>query len=493
MKKLLSLMLCIVLLCLALVGCKQDVIGEYLPNYQTGAVTDDQIEKLNFYIITGEGTSPDAIITVPQNINTYLKEKYHIELNIHYLTESASESQLKSYADTVYNDLNTNVEAERPDIVLINSADMFDKLYADNQLLALNTAPFDFYNGDYRALNKIIDPNLLAASMVDNAYYTVPNNHVIGNYEYIVIDKAMARDTLHFSNEEIEAMTTEDSLEELKNAITEYNSNLDVNDYVKVITNGYYTDYEALQYVNLQNNEASESKVNFVNIKAYPNATKEQAFLSAFAIIKHIDDNSDPTKYSEEKVAILNNHYTKCMKIIYALNNDPEFKNMLQYGYVGTNYNFVTNEKHENTNYITLNTNQTVRYEMNNIHTGNPFISYYCESISWNEATHDGWLRQNADSKTPSAKLQAEASNLTFDGTVLTGSAFELLKYGSVFSDITISWTTDNEYAVIENGKVVFVNNTENATVDAIFKATLSCAGASLEKTFEIKVELESE
>ena len=44
-----------------------------------------------------------------------------------------------------------------------------------------------------------------------------------------------------------------------------------------------------------------------------------------------------------------------------------------------------------------------------------------------------------------------------------------------------------------ENGKVVFVNNTENATVDAIFKATLSCAGASLEKTFEIKVELESE
>ena len=365
MKKLLSLALCIVLLCLALVGCTQDVIGEYLPNYKTNTVTDDQIEKLNFYIITGEGTSPDAIITVPQNINTYLKEKYHIELNIRYLTESATESQLKSYADTVYDAMNTTVESERPDIVLINSADMFDKLYADNQLLALNTAPFDFFNGDYRALNKIIDPSLLAASMVDNSYYAVPNNHVIGNYEYIVIDKAMARDTLHFSNEEIAAMTTEESLEELKAAITNYNADLDVNDYVKVITDGYYTDYETLQYVNLQNNEVSKNKVNFVNIKAYPNATKEQAFLSAFAIVKHLDDNSDPNKYSEEKVAILNNHYTKCMKIIYALNNDAEFKNMLQYGYVGTNYSFVTNEKHENTNYINLNTNQTIKRHQN--------------------------------------------------------------------------------------------------------------------------------
>ena len=492
MKKLLSLMLCIVLVCLALVGCKQDVIGEYLPNYQTGAVTDDQIEKLNFYIITGVGTSPEAMITVPQNINTYIKEKYHIELNIHYLTEFATDSQPKSYADTVYDHLNTTVEADRPDIVLINGLDMFDKLYADNQLLSLNAAPFNFYNDDFRALNKIVDPGLLAASMVDNKYYAVPNNHVIGHYEYIVIDKAMARDTLHFSNEEIAAMTTEDSLTELKNAITAYNSDLNVNDYVKVITDGYYRDYETLQYVNLQSNENSENKVNFVNIKSYPNATKEQAFLSAFAIIKHLDDNSDPTKYSEEKVAILNNHYTKCMRIVYALNNDSELKNMLQYGYVGTNYTFVTNEKHENTNYINLNKNQTVKYEMNNIHTGNPFISYYCNDISWNEATHDSWLRQNADAKTSSDKLAIESDNLTFDTTVINGTSLSLPVCGSDFSDVEISWSGDGEYATIENGVVTFINNTENATVDAVLEATLSCEGVSLKITFKIKVQLEN-
>lgn len=488
MKKLLSLLLCIVLVCLTLVGCAEDVIGEYLPNYQTGAVTDDQIEKLNFYIITGEGTSSDAKITVPQNINTYLKEKYHIELNIHYLTEFATETQAKSYADTVYDAMNTTVESERPDIILINSADMFDKLYADDELLALNAAPFDFYNVDYKSLNKTLDPTLLAASLVDNAYYTVPNNHVIGHYEYIVIDKAMARDTLHFSEDEIKAMTTIESLEELKNAITEYNSELDVNDYVKVITDGYYADYESLHYSNLQNNETSTNKVNFVNIKAYPNTTKEQAFLSAFSIVKQLDDDGDPTKYSEEKVAILNNHYSKCMKIIYALNSDAELKNMLQYGYVGTNYSFVTNEKHENTNYITLNTNPTVRYEMNNIHTGDPFISYYCESLSWTESVHTSWLKQNADAKTPATKLETEAAKLVFDNSVVDGSAYDLPAFGATFSDVEISWSSDSAYATIADGKVVFSNNTEAATVDAVIKATLNCAGLTVEKTFTIKV-----
>lgn len=487
MKKLLSLLLCIVLVCLTLVGCAEDVIGEYLPNYQTGAVTDDQIEKLNFYIITGEGTSSDAKITVPQNINTYLKEKYHIELNIHYLTEFATETQAKSYADTVYDAMNTTVESERPDIILINSADMFDKLYADDELLALNAAPFDFYNVDYKSLNKTLDPTLLAASLVDNAYYTVPNNHVIGHYEYIVIDKAMARDTLHFSEDEIKAMTTIESLEELKNAITEYNSELDVNDYVKVITDGYYADYESLHYSNLQNNETSTNKVNFVNIKAYPNTTKEQAFLSAFSIVKQLDDDGDPTKYSEEKVAILNNHYSKCMKIIYALNNDVELKNMLQYGYVGTNYTFVTNEKHENTNYITLNTNPTVRYEMNNIHTGTPYISYYCEDISWNELIHNNWLRQNADAYEMRRLLEIEAGKLVLESTANNGASIQLPTCGIDLAVVDISWSSQNSYVTVTNGTAVF-NNSEETNVEAILKATLSYAGVTYEKTFTIQV-----
>ena len=74
MKKLLSLMLCIIFVSFALVSCAEDIIGDYLPNYNTNTVTDDEVEKLNFYIITGDSTAADAKTTVPQNLNAYLKE-----------------------------------------------------------------------------------------------------------------------------------------------------------------------------------------------------------------------------------------------------------------------------------------------------------------------------------------------------------------------------------------------------------------------------------
>ena len=51
MKKLISLILCIVLVCFALVSCKQDEIGEYLSQYTNNNSSNDVVEKLNFYII----------------------------------------------------------------------------------------------------------------------------------------------------------------------------------------------------------------------------------------------------------------------------------------------------------------------------------------------------------------------------------------------------------------------------------------------------------
>ena len=76
MKKLLSLLLCIVFVCFALIGCAQKEIGEDLDKYKPNKTTNDKIEKLNFYIVTGDATSNEAKITVPQNINAYIKEKY---------------------------------------------------------------------------------------------------------------------------------------------------------------------------------------------------------------------------------------------------------------------------------------------------------------------------------------------------------------------------------------------------------------------------------
>ena len=101
---------------------------------------------------------------------------------------------------------------------------------------------------------------------------------------------------------------------------------------------------------------------------------------------------------SEEEREVLKQYYQKSMNIILALNNDKTLRNMLQYGYVGTNYKFIKNlENNTNTNYITLNGGD-VAYNMNLYYTGNPYIAYYCNSIGWNEEVYANTIRQNAES-----------------------------------------------------------------------------------------------
>ena len=398
MKKLLSLMLCIVLVCLALVSCGEDVIGEYLENYNTDTTTDDQIEKLNFYIITGDNTSEEARFTVTNNINNYLKEKYAITLNIVYCTAA-------EYATKVSGALASTTEEGRPDIILINSYEFYNA--NQSELVSLNGY---YASRDYRSLNTIIDPSLLEVSAEsveggDPIYYTVPNNHVIGEYTYIVIDLSMARDKLHFSRAELEAMNTAESIQPLEEAIRTYYTTQQgktepelselVSQHVKVVT-GSYADKQLLEY-NVQSTadiKENDLKKNIVNISSYPETTKEEAHLSAFAIVKHLNDEGNNT---EEQQAVFDNHYNKCMKIIYALNTDAQFKNMLQYGFVGVNYKFIKNDKNENTDYIQLVYGNAITYEMNNIHTGNIYISYFCNEKGWNDQTLSDIKKQNAD------------------------------------------------------------------------------------------------
>lgn len=567
MKKLLSTVLCIVLICFALVGCGKDIIGEYLENYNTNTVTDDEIAKLNFYII-GDEISSAAKTTVPQNINAYLKEKYKIALNIVYCTA-------ENYEATVNSALTNTKEEDRPDIVLINNKNMFDSLYAGNNLTSLN----DFYNTPaFKSINTIVDDVILAASAVyeEDAgmiYYTVPNNHVIGEYQYIVIDKAMARDVLNTPNSKIAEMTHEGALAELKGAITALGE--DPSQYIKVVSGNYndkiLLEYgvdkndvknivnikpttnsvnEVLEYVvidkamavetlgytvdalklitdetsltelkakvtehfagaqfnmddyvkvvkgNFDNKiileygiDTSAVKKNFVNINAYPTATKDEAFKSAFAIIKSIGDRPG---LNEEQRAIFDNHYTDCMSIIYALNTDVELKNMLQYGYRGTNYRFVTNEKNENTNYIRLITDPSVVYKMNPIYTGNQFISYYCDEIGWNETVYNSYLRQNADAKTVTQKIVAESSEITFDSYEVENGAQIYIEdfsgYGKIYSDVTISWVAgDNATIDQATGKITFVNNTD-AKVTAVITINMTCCGETAERVIEFKV-----
>ena len=403
MKKLLSLILCIVLVCTTLVGCKQDVIGEFLENYMDKKTQDTAIETLNFYIITGDETSEEAMTTVPQNINAYIKEKYKIELNIHYFTEAEYQQNLMSA-------MAEKDESKRPDIILINGADLFDTLKTD--LVPLNTESFNFYDEDYKNLKGIVKAPLLQASAEDGVYYTVPNNHVIGSYTYVAVDMVMAQDLGYqnkFADDEsnlVANINTLEAVETFKAKLAAKYPDLNPDHYITIVENGAYEDFEALKNVNLATDTAEETVMNHVNILSYPIATRDEAHLSAFAIVKHLDDDD---KYdTEEELALFKLHYNKCMKIIYALNTDATLKNLLQYGFVGTNYTHVLNEKNEATDFVKLVEDPQYRYVMNHIYTGDSFNTdfYFCENMSWNNVTEpivwnndvrSNWLKQIAD------------------------------------------------------------------------------------------------
>ena len=549
MKKFISLFLCILML-FSLTACKEKEIGADLANREDKNDNNTISKPLNVYLIVGDDTSETGRKTVLTNINVYLEETYNLKIELYYLSadeyESAVMNALADGAD----------ESKKPDIILINSVEMFNTLYSQNKLAPLTS----FYNSkEYQKLNAIVEDKLLASSLIvdtfvdakgntvtENNYYTVPNNHRIGEYKYIVIDKAEARDKLHYSSAKIAAMNDERDIETYKNNIgadkvqlvsglyetmlyleygcntldelkakigqyyddhaTEIKASVKNENYTK---EEYIADYSVLVTKNGENFvKAPIEKVNFVNVAAYPTATKTEAFESAYAVVRTKDDVGTLT---EEQEAVINEHYTKCVDIIYALNNDVQFRNMLQYGYVGTNYNFDKDEKHQNTNYITIKNNANIYYNMNLVLTGNPYIAYYCRQQGWTAAEHENVLKQNAASYTLAEKITEESKQITtnlngkvFDITDSTEDKIALWDNGSKHGDVIITWaseSTDVEIVSVDGMLYVVpvieqddgaqvINEALTVEVNATITATITCTDAASGETLSQNLDI---
>ena len=483
MKKLLSAVLCIVMLTLTLVSCAEDPIGDYLDEYDYVPPVVEEL-SLNLYIITDDATTENAKETVRQRIAQYTGDKYHTTLNVKYV--SAAE----------YSTVVTNVTAEgaenRADIVLVTSKAMFDELNGKNLLCDLT----EFYGmNDFGKLNVQIASDLLQASMVlfdeaEETYklYTVPNNHVIGKYTYLVFSKEIVR---HYYVEQnvstfkniaqlsasnlwlnliVAGKTPSDYIREVvcteeekaalleanytvlletfevevdapaepdvpenepatveegaqtttkvtnyryfaidKAVATELNYTADdvtaeIEEYVdaagfeaaaleqknniwyKLLLDGknpadYITEVKGMY----EDKAAIEAAGNYCNIVAYPTSDADCAFESAFAIV---NGTKDPKR---------------AMEMVYAINNDIELRNLLQYGVKDTNYtleqvNLGTEDEPNYIYFVTrIDSGESVYY-MNLRQTGNVFNAYYCEAIGWTPEVSANGTVQNKES-----------------------------------------------------------------------------------------------
>ena len=221
--------------------------------------------------------------------------------------------------------------------------------------------------------------------MVENGVekmYCIPNNHIVGSYEYIVINKNLAKAEF-YAESDLLAMTSWDMTEELRTKVQDNSdgTGVDYKDFdpatASVVTRVVNAPYEAKAVL--------ESYGNIVNISEYPYADDDEVFSSAFAVLK-----GTPLKVGSENVLVDYNVYAeRAMQVIYEINTNPIVRNLLQYGVENVNYTIDENGL--------VKPSAEKRYDMNLLYTGDIFMALYNEN----------WTKEDADY----GKLQNEHSN----------------------------------------------------------------------------------
>ncbi|MBQ7835755.1 MAG: hypothetical protein IJ389_00700 [Clostridia bacterium] len=105
-------------------------------------------------------------------------------------TEKADKEEGENPYDLIVNSSPTHphVENNQMDIFLVRGYDDY-KFYVDNMFVE---ALDEEINGTSKVLKQYIYPDFLEAAKVDGITYAVPNNHMVGEYTYLLANKELA-------------------------------------------------------------------------------------------------------------------------------------------------------------------------------------------------------------------------------------------------------------------------------------------------------------
>ena len=416
MKRFLSLILCLVFVVCALVSCGDEVVEPIPEHYPE--IQDKTIDRtVDLYMIVGEDTPKTVYDSVARMIYAYVLKTYDIELNVKFEYDNTVKKDESGNLVSCFNKGITTLTAggTKSAILLVNDYEFMDALDSASDDPEVNFKLLDLSGylttTKFGKLNKDLPDALIDAVTVEkqefvlnekdekvldeagkpvtkpvNKIFAMPNNRVLGEYEYLVINKAVARDMCLYSPEILKSYVTYEQTAELRARMAELGyTQAEIDEYVRPVS-GAYSD----RFV-------YEAQGNYCNIVSVPEITREDALESAFVAV---DTGND--KLNE-----------KAMQIIYALNYDAELRNLLQYGVKNTNYTIEEREvvdKNGETvtvEYIKLEGGENT-YRMNPYYTGNMFIMAYCEeldefdagelpAIVWTYETMLSGIEQNKD------------------------------------------------------------------------------------------------
>ncbi len=216
-KRLISLCLCLTtLLMLLLTSCaeEEDVGSEIDKAEAQGTAT------ITMWVVSDEKVSEKSAALVSEAINDLTQTNYKVKMDIQYYTEDEYYQKL-SNAINAYTDsfvpsqsiVSKDEEEDEPlfdiypalqenqvDILYIgdlhdkdgnltmSGADMYDEMVEKGWLAPLNTY---LNTGVAKKLREYISPTLLTGAMKGGEIYAVPNNNVIGEYNYMLLNKEL--------------------------------------------------------------------------------------------------------------------------------------------------------------------------------------------------------------------------------------------------------------------------------------------------------------
>jgi Ribosomal protein L12E/L44/L45/RPP1/RPP2 len=343
-------------------------------------------------------------------------------------TTTAAEESTEETDETIINDygieqvLYPEENGTQLDIVLIRNFEQFN----DYQSRGLLTALDEQLSIGSKILRQYIHPTFLSAVQVSGRTFAIPNNHLIGEYEYLLVNKELF-DKYYFDP---------DSINDI-NDINEFLLDVIANEpnYIPLLNEPtprveYFSSNPSIVGSILSKTSSlgvSSAPKNLLSVAQYlnhfkmmTNLKKENAIAYdgyigdgknyAAAVIK--GDYTTPMLYEDDyyvavyKYPTANNEnvysgmyavtttaadVARCMQVIQALSINEEFINLYTYGVEGVHY-----ERDEITDVVTrLNNN----YSMNMAYTGNQFLM-------WQNSDMDELTIKNSANKWELAKAQ---------------------------------------------------------------------------------------
>ncbi|MBE6529544.1 MAG: hypothetical protein E7680_02940 [Ruminococcaceae bacterium] len=448
-RRMLCLALCLVLLLPAvLAGCKKESSIE--DKFQQTATT------LTMWVVTEDenSVSEEAKKIVSAKLDEITKDRFKVHLVVNYIPESVyretidneirgfyetrshitpkGEEEENKPAETEVNEWGITVIKypalldHQVDIVYLQGEEMF-KTYAKNGWLSsLNVE----LNGNSKAIRSNINGHLLSAASYEGEIYAIPNNHALGEYTVMLLNKElMAQTDTDGVLSQIDGLFNKyvyNYLEEVKSKGDEnilpinasYSECLDLLAYfwninpdtlenegglsvigyryedlseisrsVPLEFNSLFTDPEFTKaFLKLKEyqfeggyfGETEGEKIAALSIATmgYEELTAYRAADSEYypVVLKNPTLTEEDVYGSMFGVCSQTDSLEHCMKVLTLLNTNAEFRNILQYGVENKTYQLVPDPNDNQKRIVSYS--EEYPYHMNIFKTGNAFLTY---------------------------------------------------------------------------------------------------------------------